>query len=435
MRIPDKRPNKKEEVSISSRRFGLTARLMNKKTIRPELVSPAGDWPSLIAAVESGADSIYFGVKTLNMRNLATNFDIMELPKVMKFLHSNNKKGYLAINTIVLDSELTKLEKILCAAKKSAVDAVILWDMAAFSIASKLGLKAHLSTQASVSNKEAVSFFSKLGVKRIVLARECSLEDIKAITGYIAKRRLDCEIETFIHGAMCISVSGRCFLSEYSFGKSANRGQCLQPCRREYQISDTDNEATYRIGKDYILSPQDLCSIDFIDDLIAANINAFKIEGRMKAAEYVKVVTSVYRRAIDAAIEGGLSKVLKNSLKEELKTVYNRGFSQGFLFGVPSGKISSGRQHTHEKVFVGQVTKFFKKISVAQIKIVDHPLKVGDTIMFIGKNTPAREAVASQIQYKHRPRKRAIRGEEVGVKLPFFVRLNDKVFLWRQRKS
>lgn len=408
---------------------------MAEKSIKPELVSPAGDWPSLIAAVENGADSVYLGVKTLNMRSLASNFDITELPKIIRFLHDNNKKGYLALNAIVLDKELVKAERILRAAKKAGVDAVILWDMAIFSIASKLGMRIHLSTQASVSNKEAVSFFSKLGVKRIVLARECSLEDIKTITDHIAGERLDCEIETFIHGAMCVSISGRCFLSEYSFGKSANRGQCLQPCRREYYISDVEEETFYRLGKDYVLSPRDLCTIDFFDDLVVSGAHAFKIEGRMKSAEYVRVVTSVYRLAIDAALKGGLSASLKRTLKKKLKTVYNRGFSKGFLFGVPLGETSRGVEHTHEKIFVGEVTKFFKKISVARVKILDHSLKIGDTVMFTGKTTPAREAVTTQIEYKHKPRKKAIRGEEVGIKLPFIVRPNDKVFLWRQKKA
>jgi len=405
-----------------------------EKTIKPELVSPAGDWPSLLAAVENGADSVYFGVKTLNMRNLAANFDIMELPKIMNFVHDNNKKGYLALNVIVRDKELAKVERILRVAKKAHVDAVVLWDMAVFSIASKLGLNIHLSTQASVSNKESVLFFSKLGVKRIVLARECSLEEIRTIIDYIAKKHLPCEIETFIHGAMCVSISGRCFLSEYSFDKSANRGECLQPCRREYYISDVEGDVSYRLGKDYILSPKDLCGIDFLDDLIASGIHAFKIEGRMKAAEYVKVVTSVYRRAIDAALEGRLSTSLKRDFKKQLKTVFNRGFSEGFLFGAPRGEISKGKEHTYEKVFVGEVTKFFKKIGVSQIKIFDQPLKIGDTIMFIGKNTPAREVLVAEIQLQHKPQKKALKGQQVGVKIPFIVRTNDKVFLWRKKR-
>ncbi len=406
---------------------------MKRNILKPELVSPAGDWPSLVAAVEGGADSVYFGVKILNMRNLAANFDVTELPKIMKFLRDNDKKGYLALNVIVMDKELAKVERILRAAKKADVDAVILWDMAVFSIAKRLGLKIHLSTQASVSNKEALLFFSKLGARRVVLARECSLGDIKEISNYIAKKRLNCEIETFIHGAMCVSVSGRCFLSEHSFGRSANRGQCLQPCRREYYISDVEGEVSYRLGKDYILSPKDLCVIDFIDELLAAGMHALKIEGRMKSAEYTRVVTFVYRKAIDLALKGALSEKLKKDLKKELEAVYNRGFSKGFLFGVPVGEISKGGEHTHEKVFIGEVTKFFKKISVARIKIFDHAFKVGDDIMFIGKNTPARAASVSQIEHRHKPRKKALKGEEVGVKLPFFVRQNDKVFLWRKK--
>lgn len=408
---------------------------LSKKAIKPELVSPAGDWPSLIAAVENGADSVYFGLKILNMRNLATNFDVLELPKIMKYLHNSNKKGYLTLNVIVMDKELPKVEKILRTAKKAQVDAVILWDMAVFSIATKLGLRIHLSTQASVSNKEALLFYSKLGVKRIVLARECSLEDIKKITGYIIKKRLKCEIETFIHGAMCVSISGRCFLSELSFGKSANKGECFQPCRREYYISDVEEEVSYRLGKDYILSPKDLCTIEVIDKLIETGAHAFKIEGRMKSPEYVKVVTSVYRKAIDTALKNKLSTSLKKSLKEELKTVYNRGFSNGFLFGIPTNELSKGLEHTYEKVFVGEVTNFFKKISVARVKILDHPIKLGDTIMFIGKNTPARKTSVTQLQYKHKPRKRTARGEEVGVKLPFLVRLHDKVFLWQKKRT
>ena len=406
---------------------------MTKKILKPELVSPVGDWSCLVAAIEGGADSVYFGIKSLNMRNLAVNFDILELPKIMKFLHDNKRKGYLTLNTIVMDKELENLKKILRLATKACVDAIILWDTAVLSYAKKLGLRIHLSTQASVSNKEAVLFFSKLGVKRIVLARECSLEDIRNITGYIRSKRIPCEIETFIHGAMCVSVSGRCFLSEHSFGKSANRGECLQPCRREYEISDVEKETSYLLGQDYVLSARDLCSIDFLDDLISARLHAFKIEGRMKSAEYVRVVTSVYRRGIDAALKGRLSPKLKKDLKSELRSVYTRGFSQGFFFGEPIGEISRGLEHTHEKIFIGAVTKFFKKISVAQIKIMDHNFKVGDTIMFIGKNTPARETKVIRIERRHKPRARTIRGQEVGVKLPFQVKLNDKVFLWQEK--
>jgi len=403
---------------------------MTKKSLKTELVAPAGDWPSLMAAVENGADSVYFGLKGLNMRNLAVNFDIMELSKVMKYLHNNKKKGYLALNVIVLDHELAKVEKILRPAKKAKVDAIILWDTAVLSIAKKLGLRIHLSTQASVANKEAVSFYARLGAKRIVLARECSIKDIKQITTHIKKKRLGCEIETFVHGAMCVSISGRCFLSEFSFKKSANKGECLQPCRREYVITDVDDDASYRLGKDYVLSPKDLCAIDYIDDLVKAGAKAFKIEGRMKSALYVKVVTSAYRRAIDAAQAGKLTTALKRKLKTELKTVYNRGFSDGFLFGEPVGAQTKGIERSRDKIFIGEVTKFFKKINVAQIKIMEHSLKCGDEVIFLGKKTPALTTKITQIEYEHNVRKRAIRGEEVGVKLPFIVKPKDKVFIW-----
>jgi len=403
---------------------------MTKKSLKTELVAPAGDWPSLMAAVENGADSVYFGLKTLNMRNLATNFDIMELSKMMKYLHENKKKGYLALNVIVLDHELPKVEKILRAAKKAKVNAVILWDTAVLSLAKKLGLRIHLSTQASVANKEAVSFYAKLGAKRIVLARECSIKDIKQITAHIKKKRLSCEIETFVHGAMCVSISGRCFLSEFSFKKSANKGECLQPCRREYVITDVDNDASYWLGKDYVLSPKDLCAIDYIDDLAKAGVKAFKIEGRMKSALYVKVVVSAYRRAIDAAQAGKLTTALKRKLKTQLKTVYNRGFSDGFLFGEPVGAKTKGIERSRDKIFIGEVTKFFKKINVAQIKIIEHSLKSGDEVIFLGKKTPALTTEITRIEYEHKPRKKAVKGEEVGIKLPFTVKPKDKIFIW-----
>ena len=397
-------------------------------------MAPAGDWPSLIAAAENGADSVYFGVKTLNMRSLASNFDLLELPKITSFLHKNKKKAYLTLNTIVMDKDLEKVERIVEAAGSAGVDAVIVWDMAVLSLARKIGLPVHLSTQASVANKEAVDFFAGLGVKRIILARECSLAEIAAITEHLKKKKIPCEIETFVHGAMCVSISGRCFLSEYSFGKSANQGECLQPCRRHYTITDGEKEISYRLGQDYILSPKDLCAVDILDHLVNAGIDAFKIEGRMKSAEYVKIVTAAYRRGIDAAVNGEYSAGLKRKLKEELAKVYNRGFSSGFFLGQPRDAISTSLEHNYEKIFVGKVTKFFKKISVAQISIVDSPLKLNDTIMFIGKKTAARTARVGQMQYRHTPRRKAVKGETVGVKVPFTAKLNDKVFIWRKKK-
>lgn len=404
---------------------------------KPELVAPAGDWSALRSAMAAGCDSVYFGLKGLNMRNLASNFDISEMNKVMKLLHKNKKRGYLALNVIIYNKEISKVKKILLEAKRAEVDAVILWDMAVFGLAKDLKLPVHLSTQASVANFLALKNYHGLGVKRVVLARECGFSDIKAIVKRIAKGKLNCQIEAFIHGAMCVSISGRCFLSEYSFSKSANRGECLQPCRRQFLITDIEDEAQYLLGQDYILSPKDLCTIDFIDQLIASGIAAFKIEGRNRSPEYVGVVVSVYRRAIDAYFSNKLTESLKAELKDELATVYTRGFSSGFYLGRPQQpKNSTSRrlEHTREKVYVGEVLKFYKKIGVAEVWVRDHPLRKGDQILCFGKNTQASFARVDDIQINHVFVDELKRGEKGGLKLPFVLKPKDKVFIWRQKQ-
>jgi len=402
---------------------------------KPELVAPAGDWSSLRSAVASGADGIYFGVKGLSMRNLATNFDTLEIKKVIELLHEKKRKGYLALNTIIYNKEITRVTKILKAASKAGVDGVILWDMAVFTKAKELGLRVHLSTQASVANYLALKEYALRGVKRVVLARECKLPEIKEIIRKVKKEKLDCEVEAFIHGAMCLSISGRCFLSEFTFSKSANRGECIQPCRREYVITDTQGECNYIVGQDHILSPKDLCTIDFIDKLIESGINSFKIEGRIRSPEYVGVVTSVYRRAIDSYFKGKLTKTLKEKLKKELSAVYNRGFSSGFYLGQPKESPNRFLESTHEKVYLGEVIKFYKKISVAEIKVLSAGLKKGAQILCLGKNTPASFAKVGGIQINHKFVDNLKKGEIGGVKLPFIVKRKDKVFLWQKKAS
>lgn len=403
--------------------------LSKNSKIKPELIAPCGDWPSLVTAVACGADSVYFGVKDLNMRHEAANFTISEMKKIMKFLRHHKRKGYLTVNTIVLNPDLIKLKKILTKAKEAKVSGVILWDMAVFSLAKKLGLKVHLSTQASVSNCKALEFFTSLGVRRIVLARECSLVDIKQITNYIKKHKLKCEIEAFIHGAMCLSVSGRCFLSLYSWGRSANQGKCIQPCRRMYHLTDATGEAEYLAGDDYVLSPKDLCTIDFLDKLIKSGIKAFKIEGRRRPAEYVGVVVSVYRKAIDAYFSGKLTSHLKKELKKELACVFNRGFSSGFYFKPPK-EYSRKLYHTRKKIYLGDVVKFYPNISVAEIMLYNRDLNKGDTLLFSGKTTPASSCEVDQLQQNKIFVESVAKGQRAAVKLPFKVRPKDKVFLW-----
>ncbi len=405
------------------------------KKRKPELVCPAGDWPSLITAVESGADSVYFGVKGVNMRAKASNFDLLELKKIMAYLHKNGKKGFLALNIVVMNSELKKVENILNEAKSADVDAVILWDMAVFSIAKRLGLNIHISTQASISNIEALRFYTSLGAERVVLARESALEDIENIINSIREEKLPVEIETFIHGAMCVSISGRCFLSSYSWGKSANRGECRQSCRREFEIRDTSGEAEYIVGKDYLLSPKDLNTILFIDELINAGIHSFKIEGRMRSLEYVKVVITSYRDAIDLHFEGKLDKDKKKELLEKLSRVYNRGFSSGFYFGEPSEWVSRNLQHRYEKVFAGEVIKFFNKIKVAEILVRSGSISVGDELFFTGKNTPADFMKVSELQQEHKNVDSVGKGELAGLKTMFRVRRGDQIYIWREKEK
>ncbi|MBI4845752.1 MAG: U32 family peptidase [Candidatus Omnitrophica bacterium] len=406
---------------------------MNNEVKKPELVSPAGEWASLVTAVDNGADAVYFGITGFNMRNLGQNFDVLEIKKIMAFLREREKKGYLALNVIIMEEELKKVEKILKEAKNAKVDAVILWDAAVLAIAKKLGLRIHLSTQASVSNSKALSFFSQLGVKRVVLARECTLADLKQIIKAKSKNKAGCQIEAFIHGAMCISISGRCFLSKYTSDKSANQGECLQYCRREFQIKDQEQEADYIIGEDYVLSAKDLCAIDFIEQLIEAGVDAFKIEGRRRSPEYISVVTRNYRRAIDAYFTGNLNDDLKDECKKELAKVFNRGFSSGFYFGAPRDVLSKGLENTHEKIYLGEVVKFCKKINVAEIKLQNGDLSQGQEILVSGKKTPAAFTVIKEIQQNHKFVKSAAKGELAGVKLPFSVKPKDKVFLWKQK--
>lgn len=352
---------------------------------KPKLLAPVGNWTMLNAAIVAGADEVYFGLKNLNMRAAANNFDLAELPKIVEFCKEHNVKTHLTLNTIVFEEELQKLDAIISAAKTAGIEMIICWDLAIINKCVEHEMPFCVSTQASASNSETVNFYARLGAKRIVLARECTLEKIKEI-----KSKSEIEIETFVHGAMCVAISGRCFMSHEIFGKSANRGECLQPCRREYQIIDTDEKYSLELGEDYVLSPKDLCSIDFIDLLIESGIDALKIEGRKRSPEYIAKVVSAYRIAIDSYFEKNLTAKLKNELVGELKKVYNRGFSRGFYFGQPNSESFAktyGSAASTRKVYVGKVVNFYKKNNIALIRLEAETLMVGDSIYIIGSTT------------------------------------------------
>ncbi len=402
---------------------------LNRHNKRPELVSPAGDWCALVTAVEAGADSVYFGVKSLNMRREAGNFDVLELDKIMSFLREKNKKGYLALNSIIYNHESEKVEGILKNAAAAGVNAVILWDMAVLSAAKKAGIPVHLSTQASVSNFSALRFYYSQGVKRVVPARECTLDDISEIIRLSVKEKIDCEIETFIHGALCLSVSGRCLISHYADSKPANRGECVQPCRREYLITDVNSGGNqYVLGRDYLLSPKDLCCLGFLERLIESGITAFKIEGRARSPEYVKEVTSVYREAIDSCFAGNLKERLAD-LTDRLKRVYNRGFSSGFFFGTPDDLGSDKGTSAYKKIFLGEIESFYPKKSVAALTVKNRGLSKGDDIVIYGKSTPVSGLTVREMEIDHNRVDRAGKGERVALKVPFRVRRRDKVFI------
>jgi putative protease len=393
---------------------------------KPELMAPAGDWTMLRAAVNSGADAIYFGFDKLNMRAKAKNFSQDELPGIVGFCEKHEVKTYLTINSIVFEDEIDELEEIIISAKEAGVDNIICWDLSVAELCSKDDFPFSISTQGSVSNSLAASVYKKLGAKRIVLARECSLDEIKKI-----RANTDLEIEAFIHGAMCIAVSGRCFMSHHIFGQSANRGECVQPCRREFEVYDSTTDKSLILGEDYVMSPNDLCTVEFIDQLIEAGIDSFKIEGRKRSPEYVSKTVSAYRRAIDLYFEGKLTDDIKKEMLEELKQVYNRGFSKGFYFGIPGSEDYAGiygSKATTKKVYCGKVLNYFKKQKVAHILIESGIIKGNDSLLIIGETTGVVEVKLENMLRNDEPSEEAEKGDEITFICNELVRPGDKVY-------
>jgi len=389
-----------------------------------ELLAPVSDRIMLKAAIDAGADCVYFGLQKLNMRATGKNFTMEELPEVVKQCHDSNVKVFLTVNTIVYDNELEDVKKIIAEAKSAGVDYIICWDIAVIQECKKQKMPFHISTQASIANSESAKFYKKLGAERVVLARECTLEQIKNII-----KETGIEVETFIHGAMCVSVSGRCFTSQHLFGRSANRGDCLQPCRREYKIIDEENRELI-LGKNYVMSAKDLCAMPFLDKLLDSGITCFKIEGRVRSPEYVKTVVSAYREAIDAHKQGKFDKNLIDKLVEKLKTVYNRDFSNGFYFGMPTADDftdSYGSKATTKKIYIGYVKNFYKQKGVVEIKAEADKIQIGDTLMIQGPTTGVQEQKIESMEVDHKSVKEAQK-QDVGIKINFTARPNDKVF-------
>jgi U32 family peptidase len=423
---------------------------MSATSPKPELMAPAGDWTCLRAALKAGADAVYFGVRGMNMRANYKNFTAAQMPRIASECHAAGARAYLALNTIVYEPELRKAERILHAARDAGIDRIICWDLAVVEKAAALGLPVALSTQASVSNSESLAAYHRtFGVQRFVLARECSLEHLKAIRRGLARKlgaeaARGIEIEVFAHGAMCVSLSGRCFLSEERFGKSGNRGECLQPCRREYKIVDDEGEISYRLGSNYLLSPQDLCTMPFLDQLLAAGIACLKIEGRARTPEYVETVTGAYREALDFyfARKGrpGFREAfeeLKKRLARQLDGAYHRGLSSGFYMGKPVGQWTSGRgsSASRSKQLVGDVTNYYRRAGAAEVQVRGARFAVGDELLIQGPTTGSVRVPVASIQIEHEARQSAERGERVAVAVPERVRPRDRVYLVTLRKD
>jgi putative protease len=401
---------------------------------KPELLAPIQDYTSLSAAVNNGADAVYFGIKGFNMRAGAKNFTIKDLPKISKIAKENKIKTYLAINTIIHQEDLKKLEKILKKIKEASIDAVICWDPAVIQMAKKLKIEVHISTQASIANSEAANLYMKLGAKRVVLARECSLEQIKKI-----KKETNVEIEVFIHGAMCVSISGRCFISQFLSGKSANCGECQQPCRQKYLIKQINGGKELEIGQGYVLSPKDLCTLGFIENILEVGVDCLKIEGRNRSPEYVATVTRAYRMVVDFYYKNKRKKhfkedfeKLKEKLLKELKTVFHRGQSSGFYLNKPLNEWvkSDGSQATEKKERVGIVSHCYSKIGVAEILIQgEKTIKIGDELLFQGPNTGSLRNKIISLEIDHKAVKIAKDVDKVATKTISPVHKNDVVFL------
>ena len=393
---------------------------INKKFQKYELLAPAGDFSMLVTAVNAGADAIYFGLKEFSMRKNAGNFEIRDLKKINEICNKipgKKVRKYLALNTIIYNKELQKVEEIIKKIK-GKVDAIICWDFSVISLCKKYKIPFHISTQASVSNLESAKFYKNLGAKRIVLARELDLKQIKEISKII-------DVECFIHGAMCVAISGRCLTSQFLFNKSANRGECIHPCRRSYIVKDKQEGYELEIKNDKILSAKDLCTLPFIEKLKSAGISSFKIEGRNRDSRYVDTVVKIYRKALDKKLT---SEEIKDSIKK-LEKIYNKGFSSGFYLGLPTSndfaKIENSASK-EKKHFIGKIKHYFPKMNVAIINLVSE-LNLGDKIVVIGKTTGLINSKIERIEINHIPVEKALKGQEIGIKLPT-VRKNDEVY-------
>lgn len=399
-------------------------------------MAPVGSGESLSAAIQAQADAVYFGIGRLNMRSHSANhFDINDLQEIAATCDKHNIKSYLTVNTVIYDEDLPAMCTIVDAAKAAGVSAVIASDVAVMSYCRKVGMEVHLSTQLNISNTEALKFYSRFA-DVAVLARELNLDQVAHIHEEI-KRQGICgpmgkpvRIEMFCHGALCMAVSGKCYMSLHAQNRSANRGQCVQICRRSYTATDNETGNRLEIDNKYLMSPKDLKTIRFVDRMIAAGVRVFKIEGRARGPEYVYTVVRCYKEALQAVLDGTFDEEKKADWDKRLSTVFNRGFWDGYYLGQTMGEWNRGygSMATEKKVLVGKVVKYFSKISVAEVAVEAADFKIGDKLLITGNATGALYLEATEIRYDLRPTEKAEQGTRVSIPVPEKVRPNDKFF-------
>ena len=414
---------------------------MNHKEI--EIMAPVGSYESLMAAIQGKADSVYFGIGHLNMRSKSTlNFTSEDLKTISEICRENHIRSYITLNSVIYDEELQIMRNIIDDAKIAGITAIIASDQAAIQYAAKIGMEVHMSTQTNITNIEAVRYYAKYA-NVMVTARELNLDQVRAITAAIEKKQIrgphgeQVKIEVFAHGALCMAVSGKCYLSLDNLNSSANRGACLQVCRRPYTVFDRDGEIELAIDNQYIMSPKDLKTIDFIDKILDAGVKVLKIEGRGRSPEYVKTVTRCYREAVNAICEGNFTKEKLELWNLELGTVYNRGFWDGYYLGRKIGEWAGqyGSQASRKKVYVGKIMNYFSKAGIAELKVEAQPLQTGDDILIIGPTTGVIEGKVSEIQVDDKMVGKAVRGDLCTLPVGTFLRPSDKLYKWIDSKN
>ncbi len=399
-------------------------------------MAPAGTWDTLHAAIQGGADSVYFGIGHLNMRSRSSlNFGISDIEKIVRTCREVNVKTYVTVNTVIYNEEINEMQQLIDKLAASGIDAVIASDFSVIAACRQSGIHVHASTQLNISNIESVRFFSQF-CDVMVLARELNLKQVAEITRIIEEEKIcgpsgkPVRIEIFAHGALCMAVSGKCYLSLDNFNLSANRGSCIQLCRRGYRVEDIDKQVELEVDNEYIMSPKDLKTLDFLDVIIQAGVSVLKIEGRARSAEYVKTVTSVYKEAVESVNNGTFSEEKKSAWNETLKSVFNRGFWDGYYLGRKMGEWAEygGSQATKTREYIGKITNYFSKLGVMEITMESGQMAVGDEILINGNATGVFEMIIPQIRVDLQSVETAFRGDVCSVPVNELVRRNDKVY-------